>query len=85
MLNKKQKRVGSSYPLLTILAKIREYAALRLFLGFFENHVLAELGTVFLELNLAFDELFVFARPIRLAGRLVLDLYEFVLSGHKSV
>ena len=43
----------------------------RLFLGFLEDHVLTELGTVFLELNLALDFLLILARPIDLAGRLV--------------
>ena len=50
--------------------------SLKLFLGLFEDDVLAENGAVLLELDLALDLLLILAGPIGLAGRLVLDLYE---------
>lgn len=40
----------------------------RLFLGLLEDHVFAQFGAVFLELDLALYFLSILARPIRLAG-----------------
>ena len=47
-----------------------------LFLRFFEGDVLAQFSGVFLVLYFALDELLVLARPIDLAGLLILELYE---------
>ena len=44
--------------------------------------MLAELGAVFLELDLAFDQLLILAGPIGLTGGFVLELYELYLLGH---
>lgn len=52
-----------------------------LFLGLLEGHVLAELGAVFLELDLALNLLAILARKIGLAGLLVFKLYKLIL-GH---
>ena len=52
------------YPLFDSDAKV-------LFLCFLEDDVLTELGAVFLELNLASDQLLILARPIGLACRFV--------------
>ena len=71
--NVRKKRALISYPL------FRPYAK-RLFLGLLENHVLPELGAVFLELDLAFNLLLILARPIGLAGRFVLELDQLGLS-----
>ena len=51
----------------------------KLFLCFLEHNVFAELGAVFLELNLALDFSLVLARKIDLSGRLVANLYELIL------
>ncbi len=53
--------------------------AASLFLGLFEDDVLAQFLAVFLELDLLFNFLLVLARPIDLAGSLVLELYELIL------
>jgi len=51
----------------------------RLLLCLLENNVLPQLGAVLFELNLALDKFLVLASPIGFAGRLVLDLDEFIL------
>ena len=51
-------------------------SSLGLFLGLFEDYVFAELGGVFLVLDLALNKLFVLASPIDLTGLFVLELYE---------
>ncbi len=50
-----------------------------LFLGFLEDHVLAELCAVLLELYLSGNELAILARPIHLSGGCVFEHYELVL------
>lgn len=61
------------YPLFSLDAKIRCLnLPTSLFLGLFKNNMLAQFGAVFLELDLLFDFLLVLARPIDLAGLLVL-------------
>ena len=50
-----------------------------LLLCLFEGDVLAQLGAVLFELDLLLDGLPVLARPIDLAGLLVLELDELVL------
>jgi hypothetical protein len=41
--------------------------------------MLTQYSAVFLELDLALDLLLILASPIRLASRLILDLYELIL------
>lgn len=50
-----------------------------LFFGLLENYMFAQYGAVFLELYLTLDFLLVFASPIGLTGRLVLELYQLIL------
>ena len=63
----------------------KEFSERPLFLAlsFFEDHVLAGLRVVLLELDLAGDKLLVLARPVHLSGTFCLQLYELIL-GHDS-
>ena len=51
-----------------------------LLFDFFENNSFAEFFGVFFKLNFALHFLFILARPINLAGFLVLYLYKLVLT-----
>ncbi len=57
----------------------RERGVFVLLLRLLEGDVLAGLGIVLLELDLARDELLVLARPIHLTGRFVAQLDETIL------